>query len=82
MVTKDRIIACRKRLRQKRTSQRLAAQPEGVVKEDMTDDLSALASGVDEVSAEDSFQDREAAARQSSRTFVSEVDRRPTLRAR
>jgi len=82
METKDRIIACRKRLRQKRTSQRLAGQPEGVVEEVMADDLSALASSVDPVNAEDSFQDREAAARQTSRTFVSEVDRRPTLRAR
>jgi hypothetical protein len=80
--TKQRVSACRKRLRQTRAAQRALrlALDEAVVE---ASELLELASGDEELSdSENVFEEAGASNLSRTRRFTPEVDRRTRLRAR
>jgi hypothetical protein len=79
---RNRLIACRRRLRQTRVMQRAMAEQAEVSGQLADGDLSGLACGAHAVETEGMLSHAEASTRQRGRTLMAEVDRRPTLRAR
>ena len=80
--TRQRVIECRRRLRQIRATRRASqlAQDEAVIAADQL--LRIAISGAELVDSEELFEEAGAAISRESRQPASEVDRRTGLRAR
>jgi hypothetical protein len=79
--TKQRVIACRKRLRRTRAKQKATDRVEGV-RPPAASERAELSSDARTVESEEILSRAGARTLQKKRVLMPEVDRRPTLRAR